>query len=398
VKTLWEGQLTIVGTRIDAGRQSRRRKELAMENGTTHVGLDDHRDSIRVAMLRGGDGGAVEWEVENEPRSVARLARRLKRESGGEVVCAYEAGPCGYVLQRQLEEAGVRCKVVAPSLTPVKPGERVKTDRRDARKLAELLRAGVLTEVHAPSEQVEAVRDLCRAREDAQEDLLRSRHRLSKFLLRHGQVYRGASRWGRLHRQWLRHLEFGEAADQVVLEGYLLAIEQVEERLRQLTAALTTVAEDPTWREHVGWLRAFRGIDTITAMTILTEVHDMRRFATARDLMAYLGVVPKEHSSGQRVRRGGITRAGNAHLRRVLVEAAWHYRRPPTIGPELRRRREGQPGWVIALSDKAQQRLHRRFWRLLLTNRKPPGKAVVAVARELAGFIWAALSHEQPAA
>ncbi len=365
-----------------------------MEHGTTHVGLDDHKDSIKVAMLRGGDGGVVEWEVENEARAVARLARRLKREVGGEVVCAYEAGPCGYVLHRQLERGGVRCVVVAPSLTPVKPGERVKTDRRDARKLAELLRAGVLTEVQPPSEQAEAVRDLCRAREDAQEDLLRSRHRLSKFLLRHGRVFRGASTWGQLHRQWLRRVEFEEVADRVVLEGYLLAIEQVEERVRQLTAALATVAEEPAWQERVGWLRAFRGIDTITAMTILAEVHDIRRFATARVLMAYLGIVPKEHSSGPRVRRGGITRAGNAHLRRVLVEAAWHYRRPPAIGLELRRRREGQPGWVIALSDKAQQRLHRRFWRLLMRNHKPPGKAVVAVARELAGFIWAALSHE----
>ena len=369
-----------------------------MENGSTYVGMDDHRDVIKVAMVRSGGGRAVEWEIENEPRAIAKLARKLRREAGGEVVCAYEAGPCGYVLQRQLEGVGVRCKVVAPSLTPVKPGERVKTDRRDARKLAELLRAGMLTEVHAPSEQVEAVRDLCRAREDAQEDLLRSRHRLSKFLLRHGQVYRGRSRWGRLHRQWLRQIEFRETADRVVLEGYLLAIDQVEERIRQLTAALSTVAEDVTWQERVGWLRAFRGIDTVTAMTILTEVHDIRRFTSARDLMAYLGVVPREHSSGQKVRRGGITRAGNAHLRRVLVEAAWHYRRPPAIGPELRRRRATQPEWVIALSDKAQQRLHRRFWQLLLTNRKPPGKAVVAVARELAGFLWAALSHERLAA
>ena len=372
------------------------RREPVVAKGITYVGLDAHKKAINVAMLLPGQRGPVDWEVTNEPRAIRRLVKRLRREAPGEIRCCYEAGPCGYALQRRLmsdEKAGVICEVVAPSLIPIKPGDRVKTDRRDARKLAELLRAGLLTEVHPPTEAEEAVRDLCRCREDAKEDLLRARHRLSKLLLRRGWVYGGGKKaWTVAYRQWLRGLEFEHEADRVVFEDYLLAVEQVEERVKSLDDRLAEAAEREPYREPVGWLRCFRGIDTVTAMTVVAEIHNFQRFESARGLMAYLGLTPSEHSSSDKRHLGSITKAGNSHVRRVLVEASWHYRHHPGVGQRLRQRRQGQPGRVIALADKAQQRLCRRYRRL--TGRgKPANKVVVAVARELVGFIWAALQE-----
>ncbi len=363
-----------------------------MGKATTYVGMDVHQKDIAVAMLVPGSRRAVEWTVANEGRAVKRLVRKLKREGAGKVESVYEAGPCGYAVQRQLAAEGVVCRVVAPSLIPVKPGERVKTDRRDARKLAELARAGLLTEVHAPTPEQEAVRDLCRCREDAREDLLRARHRLSKMLLRRGWRYGAGRAWTGRHRAWLRGLRFEYPAEQVVFDDYLMAIELLEQRLRGLDRTLEEISRTEPYVERVGWLRCFRGIDTITAMTILAELHDFRRFTSARRLMAYLGLVPGEHSSGESTRRGGLTKAGNAHVRRVLIEAAWHYRHRPAVGAPLRRRRQGQPTAMIALADRAQQRLYRRWGRLVLGRGKPTPKAVAALARELVGFLWAALS------
>jgi transposase len=323
------------------------------------------------------------------------LAKKLLREAPEDVLCCYEAGPGGYALQRQMQAVGVRCQVVAPSLIPVKPGERVKTDRRDARKLANLLRAGLLTEVHPPTVEEEAVRDLCRCREDAKEDLLRSRHRLVKMLLRRGTVWVAGKRaWTKAHHEWLRGLRFELPADRAVFEDYLLAIEQIEERIARLDAKLEALSQEEPYREPVGWLRCFRGIDTVTAMTLVAELHDFRRFHSARELMAYLGLVPSEHSSGGGRRRGSITKAGNCHVRRVLVETAWHYRHAPALSKKYRRRRRGQPTWVLALADRAQQRLHRRYVRLSARG-KPHNKVAVAIARELVGFIWVALRGSQ---
>jgi len=354
--------------------------------------MDAHKKAINVAMLLPGKREPVEWQVANEPAAIRRLAKRLSREAPGEVRCCYEAGPCGYVLQRELEAAGgVICEVIAPALIPIKPGERIKTDRRDARKLAVSLRADDLTAVHPPTPADEAVRDLCRCREDAREDLMRARHRLGKFLLRRGRVYTiGKRAWGLLHRQWLKGLKLEHAADQVTFEDYLAAIEQLEERLRGLDQRLAALAEQHPYREPVGWLRCFRGIDTVTAIALVAELHDFRRFQTARALMAYLGLVPSENSSGERHRRGAITKAGNVHVRRLLIEAAWHYRHRPGVGAGLRRRRQGQPSAILTIADRAQHRLCRRF-RHLTERSKPFNKAVVAVARELIGFVWAAL-------
>jgi len=369
-------------------------------NGITFVGMDAHKKAINVAMLLPGQNEPVEWQLANEPAAIRRLAKKLQREAPGEVRCCYEAGPCGYVLQRQLEDTGaVVCEVVAPSLIPVKPGERIKTDRRDARKLARLLRSDDLTAVHPPTSADEAVRDLCRCREDARKDLHRARHRLDTFLLRRACLYTlTRRRWGQPYRTWLSGLKFEHAADQVTFEDYVRTIAQAEERLRRLDEHLGLVAEQDPYREPVGWLRCFRGIDTVTAVTVVAELHDFRRFQTARALMAYLGLVPSEHSSGERQRRGAITKAGNIHVRRLLIEAAWHYRHRPHVGVGIRQRRRGQPDRIIAIADRAQDRLFHRF-RTLTARGKIPNKAVVAVARELVGFVWAALypaTQQQP--
>lgn len=363
-----------------------------MREGITYVGLDVHKKDIVVCMwLPGRRSAEPTFRVVNEPRAVRRLAKRLLREAPGEVECAYEAGPLGYGLQRQLRSLGVGCMVVAPSLIPVKPGDRIKTDRRDARKLVEYLRGGSLTEVHPPSEEDEALRDLCRCREDVREDLTRCRQRLGKFLLRRGVRYGVGTTWTQRHRRWLWGLSFEHVAATETFEAYLLAVEQMEVRLAEVTKNLEELSQLEPYRGPVAWLRCFRGIDTVTAMTIVAELHDFRRFETARQLMAYLGLVPSEHTSADSVRRGPITKTGNSHVRRVLVEAAWHYRHRPAVGKTLRKRRDGQPAAVIAVAEKAQHRLHKRFWYLQMHNNKVPQKATVAVARELAGFIWAVL-------
>ena len=360
-----------------------------MKQVTTFVGIDAHKKDLFIAMLSGDQSTPVTWQLANEPNAVRRLVRKLEREAPGPVRACYEAGPCGYALQRQMTTTRVRCQVIAPALVPRKPGERVKTNRRDARKLVELLRAGLLTEVRPPTPEEEAVRDLCRARDDARTDLQRCRHRLGKLLLRRGLHYSGRN-WTRAHRQWMASLTWTHAAERVVVEDYLLAIDQVEARLRELDAHLTETAQTDPYREPVAWLRCFRGIDTLTAIVILAELHDFRRFQSPRAFMAYLGLVPGEDSSGEKHRRGRITRTGNTLVRRLLVETAWHYQHRPTVGIALTRRRKGQPGRVIAIADKAQQRLCRRF-RKLAAEHKPAPKIAVAIARELAGFLWAAL-------
>ncbi len=364
-----------------------------MGEPSTFVGLDVHRKDIVVALLNGSPPGPLEWRVTNEPTAVRRLARKLQGEGRGTVYCVYEAGPCGYALQRQLQGLGLACDVVAPSLIPIRPGERIKTDRRDARKLAELARAGLLTVVRPPSEDEEAVRDLCRGLDDARLDLMRACHRLGKFLLRRGRVFgSGAQRaWSQAHRSWLGGQTFDRPAERAMFEDYLLAVEQTEARRCSLELHLEDVAREPRYAEALGWLRCFAGIDTITAITLLAELHDFRRFRSPSRLMAYLGLVPSEYSSGPRQQRGRITRTGNRHVRRLLIEAAWHYRHKPRVGSRLAARRHGQPASVIALADKAQLRLCRRYRRMERRG-KHPTKIVVAVARELVGYLWAALT------
>jgi len=365
-----------------------------MPDRSTYVGLDVHKNTIAVACLFPGQKEPLRWEIPNEEAALRRLARKLRREGGDQVLCCYEAGVCGYAVQRRLQAEGVRCMVVAPSLIPVKPGQRIKTDARDALKLAQLLRAGLLTEVVPPTPQEEAVRDLCRAREALVGDLTRYRNRLTKMLLRKGLIYRdGRKAWSMRHRLWLNRVRFENEAERLIFEDYRLGIDQLEARLQSLEDALEALAQEEPYRRAAGWLCCLRGVKTVTAMTLVSELHGFRRFTSARQLMGYLGLVTSVHASADTMHRGRITKSGNAHVRRVLVEAAWNYLRRPQVSPALRRRRQGQPAWVVALADKALLRLHRRF-RNLTHRGKPFNKAVVAVARELVGFIWALLYRE----
>jgi transposase len=362
-----------------------------MGQGITYIGLDVHKRDIRVFAQLPGRKRGIEETLPHDVRTVTRWAKRWLRDAPGRVVCGYEAGPTGYALQRQLEGLGVECQVVAPALIPRKPGDRIKTDRRDARKLGELLKAGLLTPVRPPTEEEEAARDLCRAREDLKADQLRARHRLTKFLLRRGIRYAaGRKHWTAAHRTWLRQQTLPQAAAQAALDDYRLHLEQLDARLLALDQKIAALSETEPYAAAVGALRCFRGIDTLTAMVLVTELHGIERFRTAGELMAYLGLVVSEHSSGERQRRGGITKAGNGHARRALIEAAWHARHVPRISQALGRRRVGQPGEAIAIADRAMQRLHRRYWHLLHRG-KAPSKVATAIARELAGFVWAAL-------
>lgn len=362
-----------------------------MQESITWVGIDAHKKSLQFAVLEGGQ--FREWEIANEERAIRRVARKLVKQAPGEVRCCYEAGPTGFALKRAMEAAAPElvCEVIAPSLIPIKSGERVKTDRRDARKLAKYLEAGLLTEVRPPSEEDESARDLTRCRRALKEDLMRARHRLSKLLLRRGIHYTaGKKQWTQTHLKWLRGLRFANSVDQCVFDQYLLAMEQLLARLEHINTKLEELSESERYRGPVGWLRCFRGIDTVTAMTILTEVHDFRRFDSPRQLMSYLGLTPSEHSSGESKKQGGITKTGNSHVRRVLIEACWHYRHRVTVGAGLRARRDGQPAWAIAQAEKAQHRLCSRYQRMVARG-KPSQKAVVALARELVGFIWGAM-------
>lgn len=360
-----------------------------MKNSITFVGLDAHKKLIVVAMLLPGKEEPVVWQLANEGGALRRMAKKILREASGPVRLCYEAGPCGYALQRTLKDLGLDCAVIAPSLIPMKPGDRIKTDKRDARKLAFLFRAGLLTEVHPPTVGEEAIRDLSRCREDAKEDLLRARHRLGKMLLRRGIIWE-KSNWTQAHGTWLRSQRFDHPADQLVFQDYLLAIEHLEERVKGLDQALEEVMKEDRYRQPVGALRCFQGIDTVSAVTLVSELHDFGRFRSARELMGYLGLVPSEDSSSDSRRLGSITKAGNSHARRILVEIAWHYRHPPRLYKSLRERRAGQAPEVIAVADKAAQRLYRKFQKLQARG-KPLTKVVVAIARELAGFVWAAL-------
>lgn len=359
-----------------------------MIHDTTFVGLDVHKDAISVAIApgRGGEVRLLE-AIPHRPEAVRALVRRLGTPA--RVRMAYEAGPCGYALYRQLSRLGVSCVVIAPSLVPRQPGQRIKTDRRDAVKLARLLRSGDLVPVWVPDEAHEALRDLTRAREDAQADLLRARHRVSKLLLRLGVIpSAGVRAWSKRYVQWVQTVTLTHASQQVVLREYLLAVDQARERVRRLEQELAEAAARSPQAALITALQAMRGIQLISAVTLVAELGDLTRFRTPRELMAYAGLVPAESSSGERQRRYGITKTGNAHVRYVAVEAAWHYRHAPGVWGKLKRRQRGQPEAIKAIAWKAQDRLHRRFRRLVGRGKRPQ-QAVVAVARELLGFVWA---------
>ena len=362
-----------------------------MVESTIIIAFDQHAATTVAAVLLPGQPTAALHPLSSDSATILRFVKRVRRQSP--VQCCYEAGPCGFELQRALVAQQVPCDVIAPALIPRRAGDRVKTDRRDAGQLAILYRAGALTPIHIPTEPEEAARDLLRCREDIRADLLRARHRLSKFLLRHGRRFPGPTKaWTTRHGDWLRSQVWALPALEQTYTAYLRAVAEADARLRTVELDLRALLELPQLRPRVDRLRCFRGIDDLTALTVAAELGDPRRFPTAPKLMAFVGLVPSEHSSGTKRARGAITKTGNAHLRRVLVEAAWHYRHRPFVGKALRRRQRGAPEVVIAQAWTAQQRLHRRY-RRLAGRRKPLPQVITAVARELTGFVWAALTQ-----
>jgi transposase len=361
------------------------------------VGLDTHKATISVALAESGRSGEVRYygQIANRPAAVERLARRLGK-ARGRLRFSYEAGPCGYGLYRQLVALGHECVVIAPSLIPRAPGERVQTDRRDALKLARSDRAGELVAIRVPDPADEAMRDLVRGRESAVAALTRARQQLHGFLLRQGRIYPGKTHWTRTHRRWLAGLAFEHDAHAILFQEQLETIAEAEARRDRLTGEIERLCTVWSRRPLVEALQAMRGIALVSAVTLVAEIGDFRRFARPRQLMAYLGLVPSEASSGKRVRRGAITRTGNARVRRILDEAAWTYLAKPRIGAALARRQAALAKPVRDIAWNAQLRLCHRF-RHLLAKGKPRPLAVTAVAREMVGFLWAIACHIETA-
>jgi transposase len=363
------------------------------EDSEVYVGLDTSKLKISVALAAAGRHGEVRFfgDIDSAPEAVERLVRKLAKRHR-RLCFVYEAGPTGYGLQRQIAALGHDCAVVAPSLIPKRPGERVKTNRRDALSLARLHRAGELTPVWVPEPGHEAMRELVRAREAAMEELRRTRQHLQSFLLRHGRVFTGRGAWTKAHTRWLCELRFEHPAQHLVLAEYRQAILDAEARLERLTEQVTDLVPSWSMAPVVAAYQALRGVSFLTAVTFAAEVGDLRRFDSPRQLMAYLGLVPSESSTGERVRRGGLTKAGNGRARRALVEGAWTYRFPARMSRPLQERQNGLPKAVCDIAWKAQLRLCARY-RKLMARGKRQTVVTAAIAREMAAFLWA-IGHE----
>ncbi len=354
-----------------------------MAKARTLVGLGVHATKIVAVVVDGETGELQRFAVRGDVSEAAGLCAGLPRP----VRAAYEAGPTGYGLARELERRGVGCVVAAPSKIPRASGDRVKTDRRDAEHLARLLWAGKLHPVGVPGPEEEALRDMVRAREAVRVDLMRCRHRLGKLLLRHGVRFDGRA-WTERHRVWLAGVELGEGAAQATLADACGAVDALVYRRGQLEREIVALLPASPWQTQIGRLRCLRGIDTLTAAGLCAEIGDFERFARAEQLMSYVGLVPSESTTGEQRRLGAITKTGSGHARRLLVEAAWHYRRRPAIGKALTERQDGQPAEAVAVAWSAQQRLH-RTWTRLEARAKRRTIIAVAAARELTGFCWA---------
>jgi transposase len=366
-----------------------------MRKTTKIVALDQHMESMTVALLGSRQKMPVIYgDIANRPEAVAKLARRLDDGKTRLRFC-YEAGPCGYGVYRQVTQMGHECAVVAPSMIPRRPGERIKTDRRDAASLARLHRLGDLTPVWVPGEEQEAIRDLVRCREDAKHAERRVRQRLNSFLLRHGRVHSGRSRWTQAHFRWLEQQAFDHSAQQIAFEEYVDAVKDAGQRVAQLQTEMVRALEGWSLEPVVRGLRALRGVDLIVAMTVMCELGDLTRFDSPAQLMAYVGLVPSEHSTGRSRRQGAITRTGNAHVRRVLAQSAWCYNHPARKTTALQRKAEQTSPAVQEIAWKAQKRLCHRFHSMTARG-KASCKVATAVSRELLGFIWAIACETMP--
>jgi transposase len=359
-----------------------------------YIGLDVHKDSIAVAIAEPGRTGEIRsyGKISNSLHAVDKVIARLRKQYGKEVELhfCYEAGPCGFVLVRRLLQLGHHCIVVAPSKIPRGSGDKIKTDRRDAEKLARAHRAGDLEAIYIPEATDEAIRDLCRARTDAVDDQRRARQRLKSFLLQHGYNYQGKGNWGEAHMRYLRELVLPHPAMKTILEEDLMAVTEAGARVARCEQAMADLLD--TWRlkPAVEALMAFKGFKIVAAMIKVSEIGSLPRFEHPRQLMAYLGLVPSESTSSTQRRQGGITKCGNPHVRWLLTECSQHYAKPPKVSKELSRRQEGQSQAIRKISWKAQNRLYRRFNKLA-ARRVHRNKILIAVARELVGFIWEAL-------
>ncbi|TPK88641.1 MULTISPECIES: IS110 family transposase [unclassified Mesorhizobium] len=363
------------------------------EDNVFYVGVDVSKAKHAIAIAEGGREGEVHFfgEIEATPAAVERFVRKLEQKHPRLHLC-YEAGPTGYGLYRQIVALGHRCDVVAPSLIPKRPGERVKTNRRDAVSLARLLRAGELKGIWVPDAMHEAVRDMVRVRATASEDLRKKRQQLLSFLLRHGRVFSGRKNWSLAHARWLAAQKFDHPAQQIVFQDQVDVITDAQARLERLDAQLVELVPSWSMAPVVAAYQALRGVSFIVAVTFVSEVGDVRRFDNPRQLMAFLGLVPSERSTGDTVKRGGLTLAGNRRARRVLVEGAWSYRYPARVTEPIRARLEGLPKAVREIAWKAQTRLCARYRRLTAAGKKTP-IVVAAIAREMAAFLWA-IGHQ----
>ncbi len=368
------------------------------EYSEAFIGFDTAKKKHAVAIADVGREGEIRYlgEIDSSPLTIERMIRKLAGRYEKLHFC-YEAGPTGYGLYRQVRGLGHDCSVVAPSLIPKKSGERVKTNRRDAVSLARLFRAGELTSVWVPDTVHEAVRDLVRARETASQDLRRKRQQLLSFLLRHGRIFSGRQHWSRAHLRWLAQQKFDHPAQQIVFQDAVDAIDDAAARLRRLDEQVAAIVPSWSMAPVVEAYQAMRGVSFVVAVTFVAEIGDLRRFDNPRQLMAFLGLVPSERSTGERVRRAGLTLAGNKRARRVLIEGAWSYRYPARVSQTLQARLEGLPKAVREIAWKAQIRLCARYRRLTAAGKKLP-VVIAAIAREMAAFLWAIARHVAPAA
>lgn len=366
-----------------------------MEKKVKFIGMDVHKNSITIAVADGGSRQPARLYgcIGNDLGALDKFCRKMV-STASELLFVYEAGACGYGICRHLNGRGFDCVVAAPSMIPKKPGQRIKTDRRDAEMLASLHRAGELTAVYVPDTEDEAMRDLSRAREDAVAAGRKSKQRLAAFLLRHSIAYAGKSMWSKAHFNWLSDISMPHAAQQIVLQEYVDSVRENLDRVERLTAQIRRMAQYWRLAPVAEALQAARGVSLIVAVTLLSEIGDLARFKNPEELMGYLGLAPSEFSSGGIVKRGGITKTGNGHARKALIEAAWAYRLKPRVSRAMLKRQENLPASVLRIAWKAQLRLCAKYGKMTASG-KPSKVAVVAVARELSGFLWAITKQMQ---